>query len=56
MSMTAVSREKLTVLRDMGVLVESFMRCGIRSDQKFVELQRIASVFIHEGLTTVDIR
>lgn len=56
MSMAAVSRESLTVIRDMGILVEGFSWCGIRTEQTFVELQRIASVFIHEGMTSHDIR
>jgi len=55
-SMATVSRETLVVLPDMGVLMESFSTCGMRLDQRFVELQLISSVFIHEALTAHEIR
>ncbi|KAG1677030.1 hypothetical protein FOA52_001199 [Chlamydomonas sp. UWO 241] len=52
---TAVTRERLTVLRRMGVFTESFMRCGVRSDLQFVDLERVAGVLITEGLTHNDV-
>eukprot|EP00955_Chlamydomonas_euryale_P109603 365942-Chlamydomonas_euryale.AAC.64 len=54
-AVTTVTREKLTVLRGMGIFCESFMRCNVRQDLQFVDLDRIASVFLHEGITSNDI-
>jgi hypothetical protein len=56
-SLFTVTKERLTVLRAMGVLLESHARCGASGpDRQFVDLHQIASVLINEGLTTSDIR
>ena len=55
-SLTAVTVERLVVMPSMGVVVESFARCGNKRGKTFVDMQQIAAVFIHEGLTANDIR
>ena len=52
----SVRVESLTLLPDIGLLLESHARCGLRLERRFVDLHNLSSVFIHEGLTASDIR
>jgi hypothetical protein len=54
-SLGAVSDECITVIRDVGVLLQTRWRTG-RVSQKFIDVHRVRSVIINEGLSSADVQ
>jgi hypothetical protein len=51
----AVSSESITVIRDVGVLLQTRWRTG-RTSQEFIDIHRVRSVIINEGLSSADVQ
>ena len=51
----AVSSESITVIRDVGVLLQTRWRAG-RTSQEFIDIHRVRSVIINEGLSSADVQ
>jgi hypothetical protein len=54
--MMRVTKEDLLVMKGMGVVLESYNCFGYKCSMKYLDFNRIISIFINEGLTTSGVK